>query len=194
MNLVLTGVYKIFSFFSFILVWIIKLIVFILIGFYFLLKLCFPKKNHTPFKDLKRLHNLYRLNSLNKKKYVLYIDLDETLIYASEQKPSKTRSLKITIDIPDEPDKIFYIKPRPFLEEFLKEASKIFKIYLYTRASKRYAEEILKHIDRNQMIIKVFSRENLIKYNNEFFKDLTIGEKDLSKSLILDNKSEFIFQ
>ena len=73
---------------------------------------------------------------------LLILDLDETLIYATEEK------LKY------EPDFIvgqYFVYKRPFLNEFLSFCFDNFEVSLWTTATKNYAEEILQKIlNKNQ--------------------------------------------
>src|SRR5262245_22093175 len=68
---------------------------------------------------------------------LLILDLDETLIHATEKR------LDIVADFQFEK---YYVHKRPFLKEFLTDISKHFTIGIWSSADDRYVEEIVKTI------------------------------------------------
>ena len=87
----------------------------------------------------------------NTEKKLLILDLDETLIYATEEKLDR------------EPDFIvgqYFVYKRPFVELFLKFCFENFEVAVWTTATKSYAEEILKEILKDNQTLKfLWTRE-----------------------------------
>ena len=113
-------------------------------------------------------------------KYSLVVDLDETLIYSFLLNGENT----------------YLIRPHCF--DFLNEISSFFEIIIFTAGTKDYADKILNQIDKNKVWIKYrLYREHLTFDNEEFsiFKDLSKLGRDLSKTIIIDNREEnFVLQ
>ena len=151
------------------------------------------KKTKFPFKK-KNLAFLKKIDSSYKKNFVLFLDLDHTLVLVSETKPNHRNYFIIEHQEIDEPIKILYVTKRNNLDEFLKECSKYFQLYIFTSGSKLYAVEITNLINSNNLIQEFYSREDMVKLNGKFYKDLSIIRKKLSKIIILDNNSDFILQ
>ena len=174
---------------------LIKIIIGLVVAIYFGIKKILPKnsKIYFPFKK-KNLAFLKKIDSRYKKDFVLFLDLDHTLVLVSETKPNHKNYETIEHQEIDEPVKLLYITKRNNLDEFLKECSKNFQLYIYTSGSKLYAEEITNLIDSNNLIQEFYSREDMVKLNGKFYKDLSIIRKQLSKVIILDNNPDFILQ
>ena len=76
------------------------------------------------------------------KMHTLVLDLDETLVRCTEEKPEKYDFvIKISIN------EIYYVNKRPYLDEFLNFCSIHFNLILFTAAKKIYADLILYKID-----------------------------------------------
>lgn len=59
-----------------------------------------------------------------------------------------------------------YIKVRPFLNEFLKEVSKNFNLYLFSSRNKEYVESVIDRLDLNWFFSNIFTQEDLDITNN----------------------------
>jgi len=111
------------------------------------------------------------------KKYILVLDLDETLLYTN----SKGKTL-----------------PRPGLKKFIQELSRIMYIVLYTAALKSYADNLLKIYGIYEYFDNKLYRNSCVVINNQYTKDLNIVAKKLiyhkinkknniNKSLLINN-------
>ena len=192
---ILSAFFIIINFVLNVLLILIKIIIGIVVAIYFGIKKILPKnsKIYFPFKE-KNLAFLKKIDSRNKKEFVLFLDLDHTLVYVTENKPNHKNYETIEHQEIDEPVKILYVTKRNNLDEFLKECSKYFQLYIYTSGSELYAEEITNLINKNNLIQEFFSRDDMVKLNGKFYKDLSIIKKQLSKVIILDNNADFILQ
>ena len=145
-------------------------------------------------KNLNNINNLNKANTTSKNnKKILILDLDETLVHSLFQ-PEKADN---NIIKPDIYLKIFFnnkfqeifVYKRPYLDLFLKEMKKIYNIYVFTASIEKYAKPLLDKLDKNNLIIKKFYRENCLLSEGKYIKDLNslnlnIKLKDV---IIIDN-------
>ncbi|CAD8067152.1 unnamed protein product [Paramecium sonneborni] len=129
-----------------------------------------------------------RLKESNQRKSkLLILDLDETLIHSCSSRDSP----QVTIQLQDDEDKVdLCFNIRPFCQEFLKEMSNYYNIYLFTASSELYANAIVNHLDpKRQYINDILCRNNCFETKNGFFiKDLRIiTNRPLKDIVIVDN-------
>jgi RNA polymerase II subunit A small phosphatase-like protein len=87
----------------------------------------------------------------NSKSKILILDLDETLIYATEQSLERKSDFLVGQ---------YFVYTRPFLVSFLAFCFENFDVAVWTTATKAYAEEILKTILKdNQKLLFVWTRD-----------------------------------
>lgn len=130
------------------------------------------------------------------KKPLLILDLDETLIYSTHKKEYKNEKYDFIID------EDYYVKKRPFVDEFLIEISNHFELAVWTAATRDYGEYIVKELfEKNNLKLEFFySREKCVQkeysrsmydyYAQKYYiKDLNKIKKifDLNKVLMLDD-------
>lgn len=111
----------------------------------------------------------------------LVLDLDETLICSKLDKQSE-------VILPGFPLLSFSI--RPYAKELLEYAGQFFEVIIFTASTKRYADRILDYLDPLGKLIKYrFYRENCIKTDKGFIKDLSIiKDRDLGSVIIVDDQ------
>ena len=153
-----------------------------------------------------------RKNSMikNKIKSTLVLHLDETLVYVTDMKNEDLPIMQIPFEYYVYDDSELYIKKnmkiqdyqnmekatnyliiRPGFNKFISEVKKYFdEIFIFTSSQYSYAEEIVKIIDKNKYISKIYSRKDCSFYNEVFYKDLNKIKKDLSNTIIIDNFPE----
>ena len=159
-------------------------------------------KNSRSFSGQKMKNNLY--------KNTLVLDLDETLVYVTDTKDnySMIPQIKFEYYVLDESEK--YIKEnmtklginkikksvgflviRPGCNMFLNLLRKFYdEIVVFTSSQYSYAEEIIKIIDKNKIISKIYSRKDCSFFDDVFYKDLNKINEDLSHTIIIDNYPE----
>ena len=161
------------------------------------------------------INNINNINTNNHNDKILVIDLDETLIHTSFKKipnPDFQIQLDSTIYSKKKSEnnsieelsiqKIVeaYIRIRPGVNEFLLQLSKYYDLYVYSASSKNYLNNIMKHLDKNNIIKKCYCRDDCIIYvensekdfdkpNNKYnyVKDLKKINKDLRNVVFVDN-------
>lgn len=122
-------------------------------------------------KNIQIEHSLL-ITSSSAKKYTFVFDLDETLIHFKN-------------DI--EKGK-FLIRPNAY--NILKKLSSHCEVIIFTAAQKEYADWILDKLDQDNAISHRFYRENCLMTHNCHIKDISRLNRDLSKTLIIDNFPE----
>lgn len=130
-------------------------------------------------------------NTMNKP--LLILDLDETLIYSSYEADAKYDFII---------DDTYYVKKRPYVEDFLQEMNNYFDLAVWTAATRDYAQIIVNELFVKQNIqLKFFhSRERCVEKDNTrsmydsyvtkyYIKDLKKIKKhfDLNKVLFVDD-------
>jgi len=86
------------------------------------------------------------------------------------------------------------VRKRPFLREFLQEASKRYELITFTAGSEEYANAVLDRLDPNGSIF----RHRLFRQHccaNGLVKDLRILNRNLQRTVMVDNSHfSFLFQ
>jgi Dullard-like phosphatase family protein len=159
-------------------------------------------KNSRSFSGQKTKNNLF--------KNTLVLDLDETLVYVSDTKNNYSVIPQIKFDyyVLDESEKyikenmsklginkvkksVGYLVVRPGCNLFLNLLKKFYnEIVVFTSSQYSYAEEIIKIIDKNKIISKIYSRKDCSFFDDVFYKDLNKINDDLSHTIIIDNYPE----
>ncbi|OQS54628.1 PSR2 [Ecytonucleospora hepatopenaei] len=128
----------------------------------------------------------------NTEKPTLVLDLDHTLVYPSSEKLSNY-DFTVNVTYNKKVHKMYFIK-RPGLEEFLKNLSEHYELVLYTAGIMQYALKVLKYIDPERRILYCLDRSycSILSKNGiskDFYvKNLNILGRDLSKTIIVDDK------
>jgi Dullard-like phosphatase family protein len=122
--------------------------------------------------------------------HILLLDLDETIIRSSKQKPTFSdygEAKPVTYNAKDETCQIYVIL-RPYLKEFLAEVSQKYKIYIYTASAPEYAEACIKNLELSNYLDGIFSRNDCKKSgDNSFEKDIFSFGFDESKLVFIDD-------
>lgn len=119
------------------------------------------------------------------KKVTLVLDLDETLVHCGFD-PIPNADIQVDIQYGGRPYKV-YGRRRPFLDEFLDEASRHFEIVCFTASQRLYAEKIVQMIDPTGRISHTLYRDSCVSVRGNFLKDLSILGRDLRHTILLDN-------
>lgn len=155
--------------------------------------------NQSDLKEARFLKERYEKNLNNqttKRKKILVLDLDETLVHckAAESLNESTRSwdkkIKITMSGGGLVD--VYIFYRPYLMSFQKTVNKYFEVCIFTASNPNYANPVIDTFDPNQKYIKArYYRDSCL--NNEkgyWVKDLGMfKERTLKDIVIVDNSA-----
>jgi CTD small phosphatase-like protein 2 len=121
-----------------------------------------------------------------KKRLSLVLDLDETLVHCSAE-PTSQYDVTFNVMFNGSAVQVF-VRKRPHLDVFLQQVSEMFEVTVFTASQRVYAERLLDILDPNQEWIKHrLYRESCLVVAGNLLKDLNVLERDLSKTLIVDN-------
>ncbi|GMY35638.1 RNA polymerase II C-terminal domain phosphatase-like 4 [Fagus crenata] len=147
--------------------------------------------------EIDRLRNTDMKNLLRHKKLYLVLDLDHTLLNSTQliHLTSEEEYLKSQSDSLQDVSKgsLFMVnfmhmmtKLRPFVRTFLKEASEMFEMYIYTMGDRAYALEMAKLLDpqREYFSSRVISRDDGTQKHQKGL-DIVLGQE--SAVVILDD-------
>ena len=168
------------------------------------------KKSEILLKNNARSVSNQRGKIINFKKNILVLDLDETLVYVTDTKNEYLGLPQIQFNyyIFDESEKFIkenfnklglrkllkstsFLTIRPNFKIFINLARQFYnEIVIFTSGQYSYAEEIIKIIDKQKIISKIYSRKDCSFYNDVFYKDLNKIKDDLSHTIIIDNYPE----
>ncbi|XP_022949466.1 RNA polymerase II C-terminal domain phosphatase-like 4 [Cucurbita moschata] len=147
--------------------------------------------------EINRLRNIDMKNLLQHKKLILVLDLDHTLLNSTQLghlTPEEDYLRNQTDSLEDVTKGSLFLlhsvhtmtKLRPFVHTFLKEASQLFEMYIYTMGERAYAYEMAKLLDpkREYFSSKVISRDDGTQKHQKGL-DVVLGHE--SAVLILDD-------
>lgn len=118
-------------------------------------------------------------------KKLLALDLDETLVHSSFQ-PVEKSSFTITVAIEGVIHNVYVIK-RPGCDEFMRKLAEHYELIIYTASLSKYADPLLDILDPDKLISKRLFRENCVYYDGHYVKDLSLLNRDISQTIIVDN-------
>ncbi|XP_029697522.1 RNA polymerase II subunit A C-terminal domain phosphatase-like [Takifugu rubripes] len=109
-----------------------------------------PMGNETPEEDItletfqrlsERLTKVHQNKLHQSKKLVLMVDLDNTLIHATEE-PCECSPNENLFKMTMENSNPYHIRIRPYYKEFLEKMSQLYELNIFTFASRPYAKII----------------------------------------------------
>ncbi|XP_037401448.1 CTD small phosphatase-like protein 3 isoform X1 [Pygocentrus nattereri] len=116
----------------------------------------------------------------------MVLDLDETLVFSSLN-VIEDAEYKFNTCFQDQEYKV-YVVLRPHVKEFLQAMAKHFEMFVYTSAKKEYAEMIVDILDPKKKLFRHrLYQDDCACVLGHYVKDLGVLERDLSKTVILDN-------
>lgn len=122
----------------------------------------------------------------------LVLDLDETLVHSSFRAVPGA-DFVIPVQIEDVVHFV-YVSKRPGVDEFLIEMAKHYEIVIYTASLNKYADPLLDLLDPKRTIRTRLFRESCVYFEGNYVKDLSLLDRDLSQSIIVDNSpASYIF-
>ena len=129
---------------------------------------------YKPINQEKQFQNYPYIKSLNKKRYTLILDLNDTLI--SLKYADNTKGL---------------IRVRPFLYEFLDAVGQYYELILFTGSSENYTKSIVEALERKKKYFDfILYRQFLVKCGDCYIKDLSKIGRPLDSTIIIDNNPQ----
>jgi len=142
-------------------------------------------KGSTQDSEDSRAKLLGPLHPDDKGKKCLVLDLDETLVHSSFRAVPNA-DFVIPVHIEDLVHFV-YVSKRPGVDEFLNEMAKHYEIVIYTASLNKYADPLLDLLDPNKVIRTRLFRESCVFYGGNYVKDLSLLDRDLATTIIIDN-------
>ncbi|KAG2306279.1 hypothetical protein Bca4012_084685 [Brassica carinata] len=138
-----------------------------------------------------------KFSCMGEKKLHLVLDLDHTLVHTTSV-PSLTEAEKYLIQetgsrhdlwlLKSNEDPVEHlIKLRPFVHDFLREAHKMFTMYVYTKGNRYYAESVLELIDPKRIY---FRKRVITREESPYMKTLDLVLADERGVVIVDDTSD----
>lgn len=153
--------------------------------------------------EVDRLRGENLKNLLDAKKLILILDLDHTLLNTTrlhDVSPREEYLIHKADSIQGDPSRSIFkldhmhllTKLRPFVRSFLKEASTMFEMYVYTMGERPYALEMAKILDPDKVYFdtRVISQADSTKRHQKGL-DVVLGAENVV--VILDD-TEFVWQ
>jgi Dullard-like phosphatase family protein len=139
------------------------------------------------FDDKARFINASKtLNHKSQHLPVLVLGLDETIIYSSTD-PAHSHSDFHLSD--NDSSELIHVFQRPFLKDFLQMMSAFYQIAIFTKGYSCYADPIIDHIDKHNIIYKRLCNTSLVKTEYGYEKRLHVvaADKTPKKIVLVDN-------
>ncbi|OQR86927.1 NLI interacting factor-like phosphatase [Achlya hypogyna] len=118
-------------------------------------------------------------------KKCLVLDLDETLVHSSF-KPIHNPDYIIPVEIEGHVHQVYVLK-RPGVDEFMRALAEHYEIVVYTASLSKYADPLLDQLDIHKVIRFRLFREHCVHYEGSYVKDLSLIDRDITQSIIIDN-------
>ncbi|XP_076009769.1 CTD small phosphatase-like protein 3 [Genypterus blacodes] len=116
----------------------------------------------------------------------LVIDLEETLMFSSLTAMDQAE-YTFNTTFQDHQYKVYMIL-RPHVKEFLQSMAKVYELFVYTSAKKEYGEKIVDILDPQRKLFRYrLYQEDCACVLGHYVKDLSVLERDLTKTVVLDN-------
>ncbi|XP_010441680.1 PREDICTED: CTD nuclear envelope phosphatase 1-like [Camelina sativa] len=151
-----------------------------------------------PRKDVNDLHqnsppapySLFQERSgktFDETKKTIVLDLDETLVHSSMEKPDVPYDFVINPKI-DGQMLTFYVIKRPGVDEFLKKIGEQYQIVVFTAGLREYASLVLDKLDPDRGVIsRSFYRDACSEIDGRLVKDLGFVLRDMRRVVIVDD-------
>ena len=154
----------------------------------------FQLEKNEQFVSVVESEEEWKLPPRNEKySFTVVLDLDETLLHSIVLEHDQEFAITENIDFQ------FVIGPwryivtlRPRLDAFLKWASGVFELIVYTAGSDEYAKEISRRVDpEGKYFSHILSRKHCIKnpHSEGIQKDLSILNRSLDRLVLVDNSA-----
>lgn len=88
-----------------------------------------------------------------------------------------------------------YVRKRPGVDEFLRRMERYYEVIVFTASLSKYADPLLDMLDVHKVVRARLFREHCVFYQGHFVKDLSVINRPIDKSILIDNSPQsYIFQ
>ena len=122
----------------------------------------------------------------------LVLDVDETLIHSTFVNPEDSRGdleqNESSFSFDNVDGKRLVVTKRPHLDEFLREAAKVFEVIAFTAGTQSYADRLLDVLDpNNEIFAHRLYRQHCYGKGDSLVKDLRILNRSMKRIVLVDN-------
>lgn len=135
------------------------------------------------------LLNMVRKQMLPKVSLVL--DLDETLVHASFERP-EIYDFEITVKY-NNTDTVVYVQKRPGVDQFIRAVAWEFDVFIFTASMAEYAVPVVQRILPCFPAERILTRPYCRLIDGLLVKDLSIFQRDLSRMILVDNSEQSFY-
>lgn len=115
----------------------------------------------------------------------LVLDLDETLVHSSFT-PIPGADFEIPLNMHGDVHTV-YVKKRPGVDHFLRQASEWYEIVVFTASLALYANPVMDLLDPHKLVQMRLYREHCVLVGGCYVKDIAKLGRDLRRTFIIDN-------
>ncbi|CAA7014109.1 unnamed protein product [Microthlaspi erraticum] len=128
-----------------------------------------------------------RSGKFDETKKTIVLDLDETLVHSSMEKPEVPYDFVVKPRI-DGQNLTFFVIKRPGVDEFLKKIGEKYQIVVFTAGLREYASLVLDRLDPERRVIsRSYYRDSCSEIDGRLVKDLGSVTRDLRRVVIVDD-------
>lgn len=122
----------------------------------------------------------------------LVLDLDETLVHCSRSSSSRSgpppANPDLIVQFDDGQPSTGAVAFRPYVHHFLKAASKVFEMVVFTASQQSYADKVIDALDPDGTLIQHrLYRQHCTEHRGAFFKELSLLGRPLHQCILVDN-------
>ncbi|KAI2508460.1 phosphatase [Fragilaria crotonensis] len=126
-------------------------------------------------------------------KKCLVLDLDETLVHSSFRAVAGA-DFVIPVQVDRRCGSLCIRREATWGRRILLEMSKHYEIIIYTASLNKYADPLLDLLDTHKVIRTRLFRESCVYFEGNYVKDMSLINRDLSQSIIVDNSpNSYVF-
>lgn len=122
-------------------------------------------------------------------KKALVLDLDETLVH-SQVNYGDRYDLLLQMRLEGGRSASVCVQLRPHIDLFLRMVAEWYDVYIFTSATREYADPVIDMIDCYGVVKGRFYRDSCMRTKNGYVKDLTDVRKSLTDIIIVDNSPQ----
>ncbi|KAF8117238.1 hypothetical protein N665_0012s0239 [Sinapis alba] len=137
--------------------------------------------------NLQPPYPLIHSKPFDETKKTIVLDLDETLIHSSTEKPEAPYDFVVKPEIDGQILTFFVIK-RPGVDDFLKKVGEKYQIVVFTAGLREYASLVLDKLDPERRVVsRSFYRDACSEIDGRLVKDLGFVMRDMRRVVIVDD-------
>ncbi|KAH9256450.1 hypothetical protein BASA81_005364 [Batrachochytrium salamandrivorans] len=125
------------------------------------------------------------------------LDLDETLIHSEVvdldlEEHACPNSFYVTLDEFTKAGKKLLVRKRPFVHQFLLQASQLYDLVLFTAGVEPYAKAVISKLDVDGSLFKrlLFRPQCEVLENDQYCKNLLVVDSNLERIVLVDNSPQ----